>query len=74
MSEVLTVWRATTALESKSDKAEGRRVLVTALRPVDGDLIFELHVPEEELVRVGEGVFEMDWSTIGDHPYQVTAS
>lgn len=74
MGEVLTVWRATSAAQSKVDKAEGNRVRVTTVRPEDGDLVFELHVPEEDLVEVGDGVFEMDWSTIGSHPYQVTAS
>lgn len=71
---VLTVWRSTTAEQSVADKESGAQVEVTAKRPAEGDVLFEIHAPASALVEKSEGVWLFDWSKIDSYPHQITNS
>lgn len=72
---VKTVWRATTAEQSKKDRVASAKVVVVSSMPETRTepVLFEIHAPETALEPTAtEGEFLFDWHDLDKFPYQVS--
>lgn len=66
-----TVYFKTTAEETHRLEADSK-ILVSEREPDDWEVLFECHPKDTDLVKVGDGKFEITWKTVLEHPHRVS--